>query len=147
MWIKILSYITVIGSSMLKMILGPGLALAFKLSFVESVLLTTLGMMLTIVLFTSFLGKLVRRWFIDTFFKNKKVFTKNTRRMVRIWTSYGLIGTAFLTPLLLSPIGGGLVVNTFGGKKIKIYTFMLISGLVWSTIYTYIFYAGNDLIH
>src|SRR6478735_738363 len=147
MWIKFVSYLSVLGLSMFKSILGPPMALICGLSFIESVLLSTGGLMLTIFLFTSFLGKRVRKWFIDTFFKNKKVFTSKTRKMVSIWQKYGLIGVAFLTPVLLSPIGGGLVINTFGGKKAKIYLFMLLSGLFWSSIYSYLVYILKmDLI-
>lgn len=143
MWIKAVSYLSVLGLSMFKSILGPPSARLLGLSFTESVLLSTAGMMLTIFLFTSFFGKRVRRWFIDTFFKNKKVFTPRTRKMVRIWQSYGIVGVAFLTPVLLSPIGGGLLINTFGGKKSKIYLFMLLSGLLWSSLYSYLVYILN----
>lgn len=77
--------------------------------------------------------------------KEKKRFTKKTRRIVRIRTKYGMPGIVFLNPLILSlPVGAFLVVKYYGFKKR--YALWLIAGQVgWSFIYTLFYYHAREL--
>jgi len=69
----------------------------------------------------------------------KKIFNTRNRRIVRIWTSYGLSGIAFLTPVLLSIPIGTLVANHLVHSKRKIITYMFVSLIFWSIVLTTVF--------
>ncbi|MFM9056857.1 MAG: hypothetical protein ACKOQY_09270 [Bacteroidota bacterium] len=66
----------------------------------------------------------------------KRIFTPRNRRIVRIWTRYGLSGIAFLTPVLLSIPIGTLVANHLVHNKRKIIAYMFVSLLFWSIVLT-----------
>ncbi len=76
----------------------------------------------------------------------KKLFTKRNRRIVRIWQQYGLVGIAFLTPVILSiPIGTVIALSLVQDRK-KVMLYMFLSILFWSVFMTSmfeIFHAGN----
>ncbi|MFN3404335.1 MAG: hypothetical protein ACK40G_09605 [Cytophagaceae bacterium] len=136
----IAKYMAVIGSSMLKFIAGPILGIASGLSFFETAILTILGMMATVSLLISIVGKSFRNWLVAKFYKNRKLFCERNRKMVRIWRNYGLKGVAFLTPVLFSPIGGTLLATSFGESKRKIFFYMLASSVFWSIVFTFIIF-------
>ena len=77
--------------------------------------------------------------YIDNKQEQKKVFTKRNRRLVTIFRKYGLLGIAFLTPVLLSIPIGTIVANSFEPKKRKIFLYMFISILFWSTLMVSLF--------
>ena len=124
-------YLTVYLVSMLKFIGGPTLGAAVGLSFTETVIVTVMGMMTSVVI-VSFFGPGLRQWLNKTFRKDQKVFSKRNRKVVIFWKKYGLFGISFLTPVLFSPILGTLLVYAFGGSKIRILSYMLISAIFWS---------------
>lgn len=69
----------------------------------------------------------------------KKIFSRRSRRMVRIWKSYGLLGLAALTPVLFSiPIGTFFMVRLEKNRS-KIILYMFISITCWSLIITTFF--------
>jgi uncharacterized membrane protein len=94
------------------------------------------GMMTSVTFFT-FLGTRVKKALKARSTKQKKVFTKKNRRIVRIWNSYGEVGIAVLTPILLTPIGGTLILVSFGSDKRKILLYMLLSGLAWGALFSF----------
>jgi len=132
-------YISVYLISMLKFIGGPTVGSAVGLSFLETVVLSVLGMMSTVSI-VSFIGPGFRKWIVSKFNPQKKLFTKRNRRYVRIWRKYGVIGVSFITPIVLSPLLGTLLVHAFGGSKKKILGYMLVSAIFWSLILSTIFH-------
>ena len=69
----------------------------------------------------------------------KKIFSRRSRRMVRIWKRYGLLGLAALTPVLFSiPIGTFFMVRLEKNRS-KIILYMFISITCWSLIITTFF--------
>ncbi len=69
----------------------------------------------------------------------KKIFTRGSRRMVRVWKKYGLLGLAALTPVIFSiPIGTFFMIRVEKNKN-RIILFMLISITCWSLIITTFF--------
>ena len=110
-----LKYFTVYFLSGLKFVFGPAFGVANDLPITAIIILTALGMMTTVYLFT-FFGNEIRRFF-GRFRKNTKVFTKKNRRFVNIWRKFGLKGVCILTPLILTPPGGALLVNLLGSNK------------------------------
>lgn len=62
----------------------------------------------------------------------KKIFNKRNRKIVGIWKKYGLVGIAFLTPVILSIPVGTLIANSLVPDKKKIMVYMFFSVLFWA---------------
>lgn len=116
-----------------KFIAGPVLGAAAGYSIVEIVLVTLSGMMTSVIGFT-YLGDWIKNTWTIKIRKNPKRFTKRTRNMIKIWQKFGVYGIAALTPILLTPIGGTILLTSFGIDKQKIISTLLVSGLFWSFI-------------
>ncbi len=102
----------------------------------EIILITILGLMTSTVVFT-FLGEKIKRHIIPLFIRKPKRFSRKSRRMVRVWKGYGIAGTCFLTPVILSPPIGALLISTMGAPKRKVFLYMLFSGIFWGISWTY----------
>lgn len=140
---EVILYITIYLLCMLKIIFGPTMGFAAGLHPLVSTLLTIAGMMTTISIFI-FFGEKLKHTSIIRFFKFKKKFSPKTRRFVKIWKKYGIIGISFLTPILLSPPGGAILAIAFGGSRKQTIFYMFIFSVMWSFIITYAFYySGN----
>lgn len=120
--------------SMLKFIAGPVLGSAAGYSIWKIILVTVSGMMTSVFIFT-LLGSQFRKILALRIKKKSPVFTKKNRSIVRLWAKYGDVGIAFFSPLFLTPIGGTLILVSFGTKKRKIYFHMLWSALFWSVVF------------
>jgi len=131
---KIVAYLAVIAASGFKYALGPVMGAAFSLSIWETIILMIIGMMLTVILLTVFVGDIFYSFLKKTIFKNRKIFSPMTRRTVRVWNKRGLIGIAFLTPVLFSPVGGALIAASFGEDKRKVILYMFLSACFWAPI-------------
>jgi len=112
-------YFTVFSVSAFKFIFGPLTGYLLKLNLLETAFFTVTGMMFTVVVITYAGGKL-RAKIIKWFFSKRRIFSPKTRKIVRIWRSYGVWGVAFLTPLLFSPPIGAAIAVSFGEKKFRI---------------------------
>lgn len=146
MWETVLKIVSVYFSSMLKFILGPVGGYAAGLNLVTTILTTVAGMMTVVLLFT-FSGNWIRQNIIHRLFKKKSKFSVSNKKFVAIWTKYGLLGVAALTPLFLTPIGGTLLAVSSGSPKEKIIFFMFISAAVWSLIFSSaIYFFGNTVL-
>lgn len=145
----IIKYLIVYSLSGLKIIFGPTLGMAYGFTVIETALLSLLGMMTTVYIL-SYFGNQIRGFTERVFGRKKKRmnFTPKRRRFIRVWKRWGVPGIAFLTPLLLSPIGGAFLVNALGGKRKEIFKWMWIFGGAWSLILTLLVkYAANQLEH
>ncbi len=69
----------------------------------------------------------------------KKIFNPHSRRIVRVWSEWGIIGIAFITPVLLSIPIGTIIACRLVHRKRKIFTYMFFSILFWSILITSIF--------
>lgn len=134
---QIMKYLTVYLLSTVKFIGGPVSGVAAGLTWGETFLFTVLGMMTSVTVF-SLLGEGAKKKFLSRIRKNKKLFTPRNRRIVSIWRKYGLLGVAFLTPIILSPIIGTVMAASFGEPKKRIITFMLVSALFWGIIFSFV---------
>lgn len=142
---ELLKILSILLLTMLKFIAGPTLGYAAGFSLLGSILVTIGGMMLSVLLFT-FLGKVMKEKVLKRFFAKKKKFTPRNRKFVVIWKKYGLKGVAFLTPLLLTPIGGTILLTTFGSPKNKIIISMLLSATFWAIFFCSIIYTFGPAI-
>jgi flagellar biosynthesis protein FlhB len=143
---ELLTYLTIYASSTIKFIFGPSIGVASQANWILTSICTAMGMMTSVVVF-SFFGNQIRG-LVKLIFnqEKKKVFTKRNRQFVRIWKSYGVVGVAFFTPLLLTPIGGTILANAFGCSRSDIFKYMMISSLFWSFVITYILYYARAII-
>jgi hypothetical protein len=73
----------------------------------------------------------------------QKVFTPRSRKLVRLWKKYGMIGIAFLTPVIISIPIGTIILNAFEDNKTKIFMYMFFSIVFWSVMFTSIL----ELLH
>lgn len=134
MFEKILHYLIVILSSGFKFALGPVLGKVFSMSNWEIIILMILGMMVAVFLLTTLVGDYFYGLLKRTVFRKSKIFSPKTRNIVRVWNKRGLIGIAFLTPVLFSPVGGTLIALSFGEGKRKIMLYMFLSACFWAPI-------------
>ncbi len=133
---EILTYLGIYLLACLKSILPPLLGPAAGLSNLEIIIITVAGLMTSVALFT-FLGEKIKKHVIPFFIKNPRKFSPRSRRMVRTWKRYGVIGVCFLTPLILSPPGGALLVSSVGAPRKQVFLYMLLFGVMWAIIWTF----------
>ena len=134
---EIWKYLTVFLLSSLKFIFGPTLGNSYGFPMPVTAILTALGMMLPVYLFTYFGEKM--RGLLERFKKkDRKKFTKKNRRFVSVWNKYGVKGVALLTPLLLTPIGGAILANVFSSHRGEIIKWMWIASLFWAFVLSFV---------
>ena len=143
---ELIKFFLILLLTMLKFIAGPVGGYAAGFSLFKTISVTVLGMMSGVTLFT-FLGTFLRKRVLDKFFKTRKKFTNRNRKFVTIWKKYGVIGVAALTPILLTPIGGTLLLTSFRTPKPLIMIYMSISAVIWAIIISgAIYLGGNEVI-
>lgn len=130
----ILKFLAIYFVCLFKFIGGPILGSAAGYSIFEIVAVTVLGLMTTVISFT-YIGAFLKIQYKLIFQPKTKRFTKQNRKIVKVWRNFGAIGVAALTPIILSPIVGSIVMNAFGVKKKQIFIYMLFSGLIWSLFF------------
>lgn len=170
----ILKVIFVILVSSVKFVAGPSFAYLendYPFTFLESVLYCVIGGMLGVWVFTFFSLEIqiginwLRRRFqravngtrlivrpgheedlVHPVSQQRKVFTKRSRRFVKLWRQYGMLGVSFLTPVLLSIPVGTVLLNLFEDNKRRIFIYMFASVLFWSLLLNglfELFHAAN----
>ncbi len=118
-----------------------------RLSYAETLLWTNIGGAFGVLIFSG-ISKMILGLWQHSFLKinpnkrknkEKKTFTRRSRRLIRIKSKYGFPGIVLLNPVILSiPVAAFLVVRYY--RHVKYKYFYLILGLVgWSLIYT-VFY-------
>lgn len=143
---RVLDYAAVYFGSMFKFLLGPTTGTLNDLSVWETALFTALGMFTTVFL-VSLLKDEWRHQLVWKFKRDKRLFTRKNRRLVRIWSRFGMQGIAFLTPILLMPIGGAIIALSFGGSRTKMYKYMAFSFVFWSLVGSLAFhYLGGVFV-
>ena len=133
---EVLKYLGLYLLACIKSIFPPLLGPAAGLTPLEIIIVTMAGLMTSVLIFT-FLGEKVRTHVFPIFIKKPKRFSRKSRRMVRLWRRYGVVGVCFLTPLILSPPGGALLVSTVGAPRKQVFFYMLLFGIFWSVTWTF----------
>lgn len=137
--------VSIIIASTIKFIGGPLTGAALGVPWVQTALGTALGMMLSVVVVT-FAGNAIQA-VIDRYRSQKpRRFTKRTRRAVRIWKRFGMAGIAFLTPLILTPIGGTAIAVSFRVGRLRLLSYMLVSAAFWAVLQTLLLYQVPGLL-
>jgi hypothetical protein len=122
---------------MVKFVAGPLFGTAHQLTVLETAVFTILGMMTTVLIILLIGGK-TREWFLQKTGLDKKISRGNVR-FRHIWERYGVPGIAFITPLILTPIGGAVLAVMMGGSRKKIVKYMFVSAIFWGFAISFIF--------
>ena len=139
-----LKYLSVYLISMVKFFGGPVTGVSLGLSYIETVLLTVAGMMTSVVVF-SIIGRAFAKWVAQRRrAKNRPIFTRKNRRIVKVWKRFGVIGVAFLTPVLLTPIFGTVVAALFGAPRRYILIHMFWSAVFWSAVLNFLVFEFGE---
>lgn len=133
---SIITFFGIYFLSLFKFIAGPVLGSAAGYTPWQMVGVTVLAMMSSVTIFT-FVGLRLKRILQFNSGKKRKIFSKKNRNIVRIWSKYGEMGIALLTPILLTPIGGTLILISFGTHKRKIFAYMFVSGMLWAIFFSF----------
>ncbi|MGA0559304.1 hypothetical protein ACO2Q8_21775 [Larkinella sp. VNQ87] len=128
-------YLSVLVASMVKFIGGPVTGVAMGLNWLETWAFTVVGMMASVVLVT-YAGAILRNLMNRFRRPAPRRFSSRTRLAVRVWKRSGMAGIAFLTPLLLTPIGGTILAVSFKVSRSMIFSYMLMSALFWGIVFT-----------
>ena len=123
------AYLSVIGTCILKYLVGVILAYTQGFNFWELVSSIFVGGILSILLFT-YSGSFIRKFLLKKFPPK----TPNLRRALkwaRFWRKYGIIGVSVISPII-SPMLAVFIALAFREKPERIMRFMGTSLLLWS---------------
>ncbi len=130
----LLTFIGIYLLCLFKFIAGPTLGAAAGYSLLEIEVVTVSGMMTSVIAF-SFLGEWIKHTWVIKIRKNPKRFTSRTRQIIKVWQKFGVWGIAALTPVIFTPIGGTIIMASFGIPKRRILSSMFISAIIWAFVF------------
>lgn len=132
----LLKYATVFAIGMFKFVAAPIAGVAAGLSMPLVWGLSVAGMMTTVVLISG----LGRQWALHMRRKReqkgKPLFNRRTRTIVSIYRRFGMVGIAFLTPILFSPVGGTVIATQLHVPRWRILLHMAWSAVFWGFAFT-----------
>lgn len=143
----ILKIIGLLALSATKFFFTPGVMTLAGYSFWQTILISTLGGWLGIVLFYYFAFFIFKKLKIrkerrirQGKIRQKKMFSRKNKFIVRVKSNYGLIGLALITPVLISiPIGSLLAARYFNKNPFTL-PVLLSSVVLWSFALTSLSY-------
>jgi uncharacterized membrane protein len=133
----LLKYLSVALASTLKFFGGPIAGVVLKLSWIETAICSMIGMMFTVFVLT-YVGKGIQSLSKKYRKSKSRKFTKTNRIAVNIWKRFGIIGIAFLTPPLFTPIFGPILAVAFKVPRAAIFLWMFVSASIWGLTISYI---------
>lgn len=110
---------------------GPPLGVAVGISVLETIILSILGMMTSVVLFT-LIGERIKVFWLPKFIRDARNTKPRNKYFNLLWSKFGVFGVTFLTPILFTPIGGTLLATAMGSSRSKIFIYMFASAIFWS---------------
>jgi len=122
--------------STVKFLFAPGTAIASGISPVQTIFITSSGG-ITGITFFYFFGRWVFEqidaWrYRNLSSKQKRIFTKRNRYIVKFKLSFGLIGLIIVTPAILSIPIGSVVAAKFYYENKYTYPLLVVSTIIWS---------------
>ncbi len=117
------------------------------LGFWTTVALTVAGMMTSVFVFSGIGRAWVRHRQLQRRLRREPVFSKRSRNIIKVFKRFGMGGIAFLTPILLSPIGGTVIATLLGVPRPRILLHMLWSALFWGGVLTLASARIGHLLH
>jgi len=123
----------------------PTAVIVFKYNFFKVMMVACSGGITGNVIFTN-LSAFFLKWMHAYREKRnikKRIFTKTTRRMIRIKQKFGLAGIAAITPLISQPIGAFFAEKFFKDRK-KVILYLSISVIIWAVGLYFILFLFHD---
>ncbi len=133
--------------STVKFLGGPLAGSSMGLSFAPTMALTVAGMMTSVFVFSGVGRAWVRHRQRQRRLRRAPIFSKRSRNIIKIFKRFGMGGIAFLTPILLSPIGGTVIATLLGVPRQRILLHMLWSAVLWGGILTLASDRIGHLLH
>ena len=132
-----LKYLSVALASTLKFFGGPIAGVVLKLTWIETAICSAIGMMFSVFVLT-FVGGAIQDFIKKRRKKPPKRFSRTNRMAVNIWKRFGIIGIAFLTPPLFTPLFGPILAVAFKVPRPAIFLWMSASAIIWGLAISYI---------
>lgn len=123
----------------------PTAVIVFKYNFVKVILVSCAGGITGNIIFTN-LSAVILKWthaYREKRDIKKQIFSKATRRMIRIKQRFGLAGIAAITPLISQPIGA-FFAEKFFKDKTKVVLYLSVSVIIWAIGLYFILYLFHD---
>ena len=117
--------------STVKFLGGPLAGTSMGMQFWLIWALTVAGMMTSVFVFSGVGGVWMKHRQKKRRLRREPIFTKRSRNIIKVFQKFGMGGIAFLTPVLLSPIGGTVIATLLGVPRQRILLHMLWSALLW----------------
>lgn len=132
---------------MVKFLGGPLAGSSMGLGFWQTLSLTVAGMMTSVFVFSGIGRAWVRHRQQQRRLRRVPVFSKRSRNIIRVFKRFGMGGIAFLTPILLSPIGGTVIATLLGVPRQRILLHMFWSAVLWGGVLTLASARIGRLLH
>ncbi len=129
-------YASVFLLSMVKFLGGPLAGVSMGLPFGLTLALTVAGMMTTVFIISGVGRVWVRHKQQQRRLRRVPIFSTRSRNIIKVFRRFGMGGIAFLTPVLLSPIGGTVIATLLGVPRGRILLHMLWSAVLWGGVLT-----------
>jgi uncharacterized membrane protein len=133
--------------STVKFLGGPLAGSSMGLGFWQTLGLTVAGMMTSVFIFSGIGRVWVRHKQRQRRLRRTPIFSKRSRNIIKVFRKFGMGGIAFLTPILLSPIGGTVIATLLGVPRQRILLHMLWSALLWGGVLTLASAQIGRLLH
>ncbi|MDQ2773231.1 MAG: hypothetical protein M3Y54_22325 [Bacteroidota bacterium] len=143
----IVKYASVFLLSTVKFLGGPLAGSSMGLHFWPTLALTVAGMMTSVLVFTGVGGAWMAHRQKQRRLRREPIFTRRSRNIIKIFSKFGMGGIAFLTPVLLSPIGGTVVATLLGVPRHRIVLHMLWSAMFWGSALTLVTLRFGHMLH
>ena len=140
-------YASVFLLSTVKFLGGPLAGTSMGLHFWPTLGLTVAGMMTSVFIFSGIGRVWMQHRQKQRRLRREPIFTKRSRNIIKVFRKFGMGGIAFLTPILLSPIGGTVIATLLGVPRHRILLHMLWSALFWGVALTFASIHFGHLIH
>ncbi|WP_035563071.1 hypothetical protein [Hymenobacter sp. IS2118] len=131
-------YASVFLLSTVKFLGGPLAGASLGLSFWWTMSLTVAGMMTSVFIFSGIGRVWMQHRQKQRRLRRAPIFTTRSRNIIKVFRKFGMGGIAFLTPILLSPIGGTVIATLLGVPRQRILLHMLWSAVLWGGALTFI---------
>ena len=117
--------------AMLKYMMAAVISFSYNHTGLQGFVIVTIGGILGVMLFT-FLSHKLNDW-LKSYSKKRKSY-KFMRFLIKLRTSYGLVGVSILTPAILSIPLGCYLAKTFTKSDKKIVLYMSVSIILWGIL-------------
>ena len=107
------------------------------LHFWPTLALTVGGMMTSVFVFSGVGRAWMQHRQIQRRLRRAPIFSSRSRNIIKVFRRFGMGGIAFLTPILLSPIGGTVIATLLGVPRHRILLHMFWSAVFWGVALTF----------